>query len=336
MNYNVFCTLFNRGYLDKGLVLVDSLKRAAPDFKLYIFAMDPEAFRILEETTDENVICVDVSSLENEELREIKRNRSFAEYCWTWTPLTIQYVLDYFHEPVCTYIDADMYFFSDPSDLLLEMTEDRKEVLIVRHGFPERKRISLEKKYGTFCVEFNTFLNTEAAREVLSSWVSDCMRSCSDNKGSETHGDQMYLEKWPSRYACVHILQNPGGGVAPWNAERYSFDCRDQRYYLTDNESHERFPLCFYHFQNIRYLPFGLVNINLKKRNRFLKTRIYGKYLNEIHRKREYLEERYSIRFSAKRSTYRNPVFRFIQNYVMPFKITRLSNIMKQTGSASK
>ena len=44
MNDNVFCTLFNNSYLDKGLVLIDSLEQYAKDYKLYIFAMDQKTF----------------------------------------------------------------------------------------------------------------------------------------------------------------------------------------------------------------------------------------------------------------------------------------------------
>ena len=336
MNDNVFCTLFNSGYVDKGLALINSLKKAAPGFRLYVFAMDSRAFDLLRELTPENVVCIDVASLENEEMLAVKKSRSFAEYCWTWTPLTIRHVLERYGEPICTYIDADMYFYSDPATLIAEMREAGKEVMIVKHRFPTRKGQDPEKKYGTFCVEFNTFLNTTPARAVLDEWADDCLRSCSYNKGTETHGDQKYLEEWTAKYDCVHILRNVGGGVAPWNVARYTFSLRDGDIWLTDGETGESDPLCFYHFQNVRYLPFGLLNINVDKRDRFLKERIYRRYLDEIYGIRTALAKDYGVRFSVKKSTYRNPVLRFIQNYVMPFKIKRLSNIMRQKGSASE
>ena len=63
------------------------------------------------------------SEIEDEALLKLKEERSKAEYCWTCTPVTIEYVLKHFKEPSCTYIDADLYFFADPQVLFDEMEQ---------------------------------------------------------------------------------------------------------------------------------------------------------------------------------------------------------------------
>lgn len=331
MSDNIYCTLFNHSYLDKGLVLVDSLEKYAKDYKLYIFAMDQKTYDVLSDINNKNVIPLNVIDLEDEQLKNIKKERSFAEYCWTWTPLSIKYVLEKCNEQICTYIDADMYFYSDPSILIDEMRNDNCDVLIVEHRFPSYET-NLIKEVGRFCVEFNTFINNENGMKTLNKWCDDCINECSYNKGEKTHGDQMYLEEWPDLYSWVHILNNVGGGVAPWNTMRYVFSKENNKFNVYDKETSVENELVFVHFQNIRYLPFGFVNINLYKKDRFLKKNIYKVYVYELYKKRQMLKKQYGIKFSMKKSTYKNPILKFIQNYIMPFKIRHLSNIIRQRG----
>ena len=51
----IFCTLFNSGYLDKGLVLLQSLHEVSDDFRLYVVAFDDECYSILSQYHDEHL-----------------------------------------------------------------------------------------------------------------------------------------------------------------------------------------------------------------------------------------------------------------------------------------
>ena len=50
----IFCTLFDSNYIDKGLVLYDSMVRTMPEFKLYAFAFDKKCEDILEKENIES------------------------------------------------------------------------------------------------------------------------------------------------------------------------------------------------------------------------------------------------------------------------------------------
>ena len=79
----VLCTLYNSLYLDKGLVLYDSLCECAKDFKLYVLCMDDKCYEVLADLHQEHTIPIRLSDFENgdEKLLKAKENRSFGEYC---------------------------------------------------------------------------------------------------------------------------------------------------------------------------------------------------------------------------------------------------------------
>ena len=106
----VLCTLYNSLYLDKGLVLYDSLCECAKDFKLYVLCMDDKCYEVLTDLHQEHHIPIRLSDFErgDDSLLKAKANRSAGEYCWTCSSSFIRYILNKYNEPICTYIDSDI------------------------------------------------------------------------------------------------------------------------------------------------------------------------------------------------------------------------------------
>ena len=123
-----FCTLFDSFYLSRGLVMYESLKKNCAQFHLYIFPFDDLSFQILQKLNLENVTLIPLQDFETKHLLEVKPGRTRGEYCWTCTSSTIHHCLTKFNIPHCTYVDADLCFYSDPSVLLEEMGD--KSILI--------------------------------------------------------------------------------------------------------------------------------------------------------------------------------------------------------------
>ena len=321
----IFCTLFDSNYLDKGLALYDSLYQFNDDFKLYVFAFDRTTFEILIDMKLSNMKVIGIEEFETDELRKIKNERSRAEYCWTCTPLTIEYVLQKFNEDQCTYLDADIYFFSSPEVLFNEIKGSSNSVIITEHRFPADVREKLLAVSGKYCVQFNTFNNEKNSIEILNWWKNRCLENCSYSKSGEQMGDQQYLQNWTTIFNGVHELQHLGGGMAPWNIRQYSLIDKSNYIFSYNNSN---FQLVFYHFQNIRYLPFGFVNIHSGTSDTRKKQTIYIPYLIHIEKLRKMLNKTYGVSFLAQKSTYKNPVLKFIQKYIMPFKIMNFSDII--------
>lgn len=295
----IFCTLFDSNYLDKGLVLYRSLVETKCDFKLYILPMDEECKKIISSYQYNNIVILNYSDfISFFNLDKIVKTRSRGEFCWTCTPFLIKYVLSYYKEPISTYIDADMYFYSDPSVLIDEM--GNKTVQIVPHRYNEslHGRESC-KSSGTYCVQFNTFKNTSDSIELLTWWAEQCFKYCSSvSLKKSVFGDQGYLENWTNKNN-VSVLSNYGGGVAPWNSAQYEFYNEDNDgIYLRNKKDKNSFRLVFYHYHNLSYLDSHTVNIGIYepwKVDPQIVKRLYVDYLNKLDSVKNELNEKFGV-----------------------------------------
>lgn len=324
----IFCTLFDSYYLDKGLALYQSLARCTKDFKLYIFCFDDQSFQILSDLSLKHAVIVHHSQIEDDTLLKLKKERSKAEYCWTCTPVIIEYVLKQCKEENCTYIDADLYFFRSPKILFQEIEEAKANIVITEHRFTDSLNDRrLCKRSGRYCVEFNFFDQSENAWKALNWWKERCFEWCFHLYEPERMGDQKYLEKFPILFEGVHELQHLGGGVAPWNLAQYELSrIEKEGPVLLEKKTKKEFPLVFYHFQNIRYLSENRVNVSSGTHSKKVKDAIYPVYLREIEQIRSQLH-RFGISFSVKKIYSSNKLIAFLQGNILRFKVKSLSDI---------
>lgn len=243
---NEFCTLFDINYLPRGLVLYRSLERHCEAFRLRVFCMDDQTKELLEQLRLPQLQAIGLDELEahDRELLAVKPTRTQVEYCWTATPAVCAYALE--TEPeieAITYLDADLMFFRDPEPIWREFGDD--SVLIVPHRYAGRWR-QQELTQGTYNVEFMTFRRDERGLEALHWWRERCLEWCYARVEDGKMGDQKYLDDWPERFAGVHVLEHPGGGLAPWNVECYELARQNGSVLVDDRE------LVFYHYHSLR------------------------------------------------------------------------------------
>ena len=248
MNKLNFCTLFDSNFITRGLVLYESLIRNCPDAYLYIFPMDSKCADILTDLNLRQATIVKLKDFDDGDLLRIKPTRTLVEYFWTCCPSIIYYSLNHFGLESCTYIDADLYFFSDPSVLIEEMGD--KSVSIIEHRFPKGHE---KFENGKYCVQFMTFKNNHEGMKVLKWWRDACIDWCYFYHEDGKFGDQKYLDDWLVRFPnIVHEIQNHGGGVAPWNDFRYNFFYQKDRLKIRDMEGVGEYSVVFYHYHSIK------------------------------------------------------------------------------------
>lgn len=250
-----FCTLFDSKFLPYGLNLHSSLMQHAKSFHLYVFAFDAKCYEILTQLNLAHTTVISLSDFEDEELLAVKPTRTRGEYCWTCTPSTILYCIKTFGLENCTYIDSDIYFYDDPAHLLGEMGEN--EILLTLHRYtPKYDETHLS---GKFCVQFMTFKNKPESMAALHWWRNACLDWCYNRVEDGKFGDQKYLDDWEMRFEKVHVLQNPAGGVAPWNVQQYRIENKGLEKYVTFEGQEYR--LNFYHFHGLRFLSDSKLNL---------------------------------------------------------------------------
>lgn len=296
-----YCTLFDKNYLDKGLVLIDSFRTYNKSSKLYILAMDDVCYNSLCSIDTPGIIPVRLDDFETEELLQAKSNRSRGEYCWTCAASFIYYILQNYQEEYCTYIDADLCFYADPDSLVDEMIRKGKSVQIVEHRFQSNFAGRFQQKIsGRFCVEFNTFRNDKDGLKVLETWRKQTLEQCGFSYGTAMLGDQMYLDEWPEKYSdCVNILENLGAGLAPWNLNRYRFVKEEQGLWVTFDNQPQMIQVVFYHYHDLHYLDRKHIDIGVHKRfwklDMELTLRLYEEYLRNLEEKKKWIERNFGF-----------------------------------------
>lgn len=252
-----FCTLFDSNYLTRGLALYHSLQHHCPSFHLYVFAFNEEAYRCLQQLNYPHCTPISLAEFEDEALLQIKPTRSVAEYCWTCTSSTILYCLEKFQLPSCTYLDADMFFYSDPQVLFDEMGDH--SILISGHNYTPAYDQSATS--GIYCVQFACFKNDERGLTALKWWRERCIEWCYARYEDGKFGDQKYLDDWPVRFEGVHVLQHRGEGLAPWNIQQFDVKWENGVLTVTDRKTRQSWPAIYFHFHAVKFYTDGKVSL---------------------------------------------------------------------------
>ena len=217
-----FVTLFNATYIPQGLALLASMNRNIEQFKLWVLCIDDDTYEFFATKNFANVGLIKLSDVITEELLAAKKTRSIAEFCWTLTPFSIQYVFDADSSVSrATYLDADLWFRKNPEKIFEELNASGKNILITDHAYaPEYDQ---SETSGKFCVQFMTF-SREDPEGVNHWWGQRCLEWCYARAEDGKFGDQKYLDDWPVRFETkVHVLINKELILAPWNASRFPY-----------------------------------------------------------------------------------------------------------------
>jgi len=256
-----------------------SLIRHCPKANLYIICLDDKLYNYLNQENFSNIIPFSLKEVETSfhELKTAKQNRTYVEYIFTLSPIIALFIFKQFpHLKMVTTLDADIYFFSDPS--VLFQNSDSFSIAITPHRF--RTNLKYREKYGLYNVSFQTFKNDEIGLSCLKKWKDDCINWCYDRYEQDKFADQKYLDIWPALYSNVKEFRI-GASAAPWNILDSDISVNSSGKILIKNE-----PLICFHFHGLRnistnWLAIGLKEYNVFKRNKLIKY-IYSEYVSSI------------------------------------------------------
>ncbi len=273
-----FCTLFDSHYFSRGVAMYESLARVCNDFHLYVFAFDDICLKALHLLKYPHMTVIPLADFEDDQLLQAKPERSIAEYCWTCTSSTILYVLEKYNVDQCTYLDADLFFFSSPSVIFEEMGS--ASILITEHRYTPR--YDKAKKSGTYCVQFVSFKNDARGLKALRWWRDRCLEWCYARLEDGKFGDQLYLEDWTTRFEGVHVLQHPGGGLASWNIQQYDVFSIDNKMFIKEIKTGKEYPAVFYHFHYVRFFRNGFIELGRRELSPAVIDLLYKPYIHNL------------------------------------------------------
>ena len=269
-----FCTYFDKNYLYKGLTMCRSLEKHLPESRLWILCFDDTAYDVMAKLDLQNIKLIHYADFEDDDLLKAKSNRSLVEYYWTCTPALPLYLLKKFPEMQhITYLDADLYFFHDPSSAFQEFGEN--SIFLTEHRYARNISRNIDRN-GRYNVQFMIFRNNITGKEALEWWKQRCIEWCYIRREDGKLGDQKYLDDWTERFPDVCVSINKGIGLAPWNIGRYGITIRNGKLYVDEDM------LIFYHFQNFNILKYGNYRLTHEKLSDVAKRLIYSVYIDEI------------------------------------------------------
>jgi hypothetical protein len=235
---NHYCTYFDSGFAIQGLALWRSLAAHDREAVLWVLALDDKLVDASLRLNEPRLRVVPLTELEagDTALAAAKATRSRVEYFFTLSPCWPRWLLATQPEIArLAYLDADLFFFADPTRIFAALDAAGASVLMTAHRFaPWLKHY---EQHGRYNVGVEVFRNDEAGRD----W-------CFDRLEGERYADQKYLDAWPRRFgSTVFELPHPGVNLAPWNWASHRVGVTADHRVTVDEQ-----PLIVFHFARFR------------------------------------------------------------------------------------
>ena len=281
------CTVADSNFLLKFLALRDSIKNYTDDYNIKLLCLDQKIYDALSGKFDD-LDCYNIQDLRDADPQLDKsrnNNPSFEalnvssgnterakeiQFAWAMASYFSWYCLEKLNLEDVIYIDADIYFFSDPS--VLEDFKDFGSIGIIEN------RVEYSPVNGKYNVGIVFFKNDENGKKCSEFW-KNCLLDSENQYAKEygTCGDQKYLELFPELFQDVFEYDNFIGHLAPWSITSHMFLPNGK---ISWGEKIQN--LLFYHFSNFSdrtYSPAGRhgLTTNYLNQNQYLKS-LYDEY----------------------------------------------------------
>lgn len=270
-----YSSCLDEAFLPRGLALYRSLLRHAGAFRLWVLCFDEASYGVLTELGLKQIIPIKEDDLIDDDLRRVRAKRSRREYYFASKPWLNRHVLE--REPSAdriTFLDGDLYFFSDTGDMQAEIA--RGSIGLSPHRSGRKRHDDL---FGIYNAGLCSFAGDEIGIAALTWWRKRCLEASPDYPIGGLFTDQKYLEQLPRLFQRVVTLTSKGVNLAPWNIRTSEpFEERAE----TVTAAGDR--IVVFHFHGVTKLAPGLYDPGWKPRGsaKLLRDRLYRPYLSEL------------------------------------------------------
>ena len=290
--HRIYCTQFDSQFLTRGIAMLRSVRRFDACATLQVLALDGQCAQVLADLFRNglNLITTETLAEQYPELPALREQRSTWAYYATQKPMGVMHALE--NAPpmsIVAFIDADTWFFADPTPLFAEL--GAASIGLSPHRYStDLQHFAAAGEYNAGCILWRA--DAEGVR-CTRDWTRDCLEWCGEQlDASGRYMNQGYLRNWPERYSGVHVLSHPGVNLAPWNVDNHML-APDGAGIAVDGS-----PLIFFHFSGLVPSADGVWHSFHSHRHRqlpFLRESIYGPYLAQVEAERDLLRRAYGI-----------------------------------------
>ncbi len=294
-----FCTVSDSKFALETMALFRSLNdqagRSGKTTSLSVLCLDDEAVKLYNKL-DRNIKTVTLADLSDPELLRTRNLRKHGEFAQTSKASLVCHLLETMPQgEVLSFVDSDIYYFSNPGAMLEH--DGEWSVLVTSHWFTEAEK-HRAKSFGTYNSGFVCFRNDDIGRKYAALWREKCIEWCFNRVEEGKFTDQYYLENWPQDKA-VKVSSLKGLNVGTWNLHRFKLEAPDKsnpKMIFVDGE-----PLISYHFHGLKlYLSGGKIKaypVTVHNKE------IYSEFIQELqslYEKIHTIEPSLIFRFSEK------------------------------------
>lgn len=245
MKINVV-TLFDKNYAMRAIAFYDALVKLG-QYKFWFLCLDNETKKMMRNLKLPNVVFMTMEELDDQELLNTENNRSRAEFIFTSKSAWIYHVINNITEgEAIIFDDCDLFYFSSPDELLLNMEKNHCSIGIVPHRFPKSKEY-MNEKVGKFNAGLLYLISDKNSKLCISEWRKQCIDWCYLKYEKDRFGDQLYMNKWPEKYHGVYEIKDKGVNLGSWSIYDFKITQKNKVFYIDENR------LICYHFHRIKF-----------------------------------------------------------------------------------
>jgi hypothetical protein len=245
------CSVFtscNLAYLDRALVLAESVKKNNPnvDFILILSDyVDEILFSSAAMSCFDQVIDIEDIGITN--FKDWSGQFNVVELCTAVKGYAFLHIFSMGYKKVL-YLDPDIACFSPLDFLFRELLQ--YSILLTPHQLTPAKTKQefidnelCSYKHGIFNLGFLGLNNSSEAGNFLQWWSNRLYLYCREDTANGIFTDQKWCDAVPAFFDDYKIIRHPGCNVASWNLCERQISFRDGSLVVD-----EHFPLVFYHF----------------------------------------------------------------------------------------